>query len=51
MGDDFKVRFLHDLWCGDMALKNAFPILFDIVQRMLMLRLMWNFLNVPFSGT
>jgi hypothetical protein len=21
-----KVKFLHDLWCWDMALKEAFPV-------------------------
>jgi hypothetical protein len=30
VGDDSKVRFWHDLWCGDMALKDAFPVLFGI---------------------
>jgi hypothetical protein len=25
-----KVRFWHDLWCGDIALKNVFPDLFNI---------------------
>jgi hypothetical protein len=29
VGDDFKVRFLHDFWCADATLKKAFPILFD----------------------
>jgi len=28
--DDSKVRFWHDLWCGDMALKESFPVLFGI---------------------
>jgi hypothetical protein len=30
VGDGFKVRFLHDLWCGDMASKEAFLGLFGI---------------------
>jgi hypothetical protein len=30
VGDGSKVRFWHDLWCGDMTLKDAFPILFGI---------------------
>jgi hypothetical protein len=30
VGDGSKVRFEHDLWCWDMALKEAFPILFGI---------------------
>jgi hypothetical protein len=25
-----KVRFWHDLWCGDMTLKDAFSALFGI---------------------
>jgi hypothetical protein len=31
MGDSFKVSFWHDLCCGNMALKGAFPDLFGIV--------------------
>jgi hypothetical protein len=27
-----KVRFWHDLWCGDMTPKDVFPILFDIAH-------------------
>jgi hypothetical protein len=30
VGDDQRVRFWHDWWCGDMALKDAFPELFVI---------------------
>jgi hypothetical protein len=30
IGDGSKIRFWHDLWCGDLALKEAFPILFGI---------------------
>lgn len=32
MGDGFKVRFWHDLWWGDTALKEVFPILLDITR-------------------
>jgi hypothetical protein len=30
VGDGSNVRFWHDLWCGDMALKEAFLDLYDI---------------------
>jgi hypothetical protein len=30
VGDGSKVRFWHDLWCGDMALKEAFLDLYGI---------------------
>jgi hypothetical protein len=30
VGDGSKVRFWHDLWCGDMTLEEAFPVLFGI---------------------
>ena len=30
LGDGQKVQFWHDCWCGDMALKRAFPELFVI---------------------
>jgi hypothetical protein len=30
VGDSPKVNFWHDLWCGDMTLKDAFPYLFGI---------------------
>jgi hypothetical protein len=32
VGDGSKVRFWHDLWCGDMALKDVFPVLFGIAH-------------------
>jgi hypothetical protein len=47
VGDGSKV---HDLWCGDMALKDVFPYLVLLAQRMLLSRLTWNFLEVSFSG-
>jgi hypothetical protein len=30
VGDGSKVRLWHDLWCGNMALKDTFPDLFGI---------------------
>jgi hypothetical protein len=30
VGDSSKVSFWHDLWCGDMTLKEAFPKLYGI---------------------
>ena len=30
VGDGSKVRFWNDHWCGDMAFKDAFPVLFGI---------------------
>jgi hypothetical protein len=32
MGDGSKVRFWHDLWCGDMTFKDAFPVLFGVAN-------------------
>jgi hypothetical protein len=32
VGDGTKISFWHDMWCGDMALKVAFPALFDIAS-------------------
>jgi hypothetical protein len=32
VGDDSKIRFWHDVWCGDQALKIAFPKLFNIAR-------------------
>jgi hypothetical protein len=31
VGEGFNVRFWYDLWCGDMTLKDAFLVLYDIV--------------------
>jgi hypothetical protein len=28
--DCSKIRFWYDLWCGDLAIKEAFPVLFGI---------------------
>ena len=30
--DGSKVRFWDDLWCGEMSLKEAFPILYKIAS-------------------
>jgi len=30
VGDGSKVCFWHDLWCWDMTLNDAFPVLFGI---------------------
>jgi hypothetical protein len=32
VGDGSKISFWHDLWCGDTALKVAFPTLFGIAR-------------------
>jgi hypothetical protein len=31
-GDGSKIRFGHDVWCGDQTLKVAFPKLFSITH-------------------
>ena len=30
VGDDKRVRFWKDIWCGNMSLCEAFPSLFDL---------------------
>jgi hypothetical protein len=30
--DGFKIRFLHNKWCGDHALKEAFLDLYSIAR-------------------
>ena len=30
VGDETRISFWHDLWCGDSVLKVAFPVLFGI---------------------
>ena len=32
MGDETKIRFWYDLWCGDQPLKKSFPELFSIAH-------------------
>jgi len=32
VGDGVRTKFWHDLWCGDMILKEAFPVLFGIAR-------------------
>jgi hypothetical protein len=33
VGEGTRIRFWHDLWCGDMVLKVAFPVLFGIARK------------------
>jgi len=30
VGDETRIRFWHDLWCGNMVLNVVFPVLFGI---------------------
>lgn len=30
MGDSFRIRFWHDQWCGEAALKVAFLVLYHL---------------------
>jgi hypothetical protein len=30
VGEGFNFRLWHDLWCGDLILKEAFPVLYGI---------------------
>jgi hypothetical protein len=32
LGEGLKIRFWDDVWCGDRALKEAFPGLFNIAS-------------------
>jgi hypothetical protein len=51
VGDVSNVRFWHDLWCGDIALKDAFPVLFGIAcSKDASIVAHVNFLELPFSG-
>lgn len=52
VGDDARTKFWHDLWCGDLVLKEAFPALFGMLgQRMPQLWRIWSFWEVLISGT
>jgi hypothetical protein len=53
VGDGTKIRFWHDLWCGDQTLKESFQELFSIVCCVSRhgLRLICRFLMVIFSKT
>lgn len=39
MANGFKVRFWNDLWCGDKALKEAFPDLYGVKDAFLVAHL------------
>jgi hypothetical protein len=42
--DGFKINFWHDLWCGEVALKVAFPVLYGLASaKEPLLRLIWSF--------
>jgi hypothetical protein len=30
IGDDKQIKFWHDLWCGDILLKEDYPVLFHV---------------------
>ena len=48
VGNGSKVRFWYDLWCGDMALEEAFPGLFGITcAKDAFVGISWKFLDVP----
>jgi hypothetical protein len=32
VGDGIRTNFWHDMWCGDMVLKEAFFVLFGITR-------------------
>jgi hypothetical protein len=32
LGHESRIRFWHDLWCGEMTLKEAFPVLYGIAR-------------------
>jgi hypothetical protein len=32
VGDEFKIRFWHHLWCGDQALKKTFSVIYSIAR-------------------
>jgi hypothetical protein len=32
LGDGAMIRFWDDVWCGEMSLKEAFPILYGIAR-------------------
>jgi hypothetical protein len=32
VGDSSKIKFWHDVWCGDQAFKSGFPELFSITR-------------------
>lgn len=32
LGHVSRIRFWHDVWCGEMTLKEAFPVLYGIAR-------------------
>jgi hypothetical protein len=49
--DGSKVKFWHDLWCGDKAFKEAFPYFYGIAcAKDALVALSWSFMVVIFSG-
>jgi hypothetical protein len=33
VGDGTRIRFWHDVWCGDQPLKESFLVLFHIARK------------------
>ena len=51
VGDGFKVRLWHDLWCRDKALKEVFPNLYGIAcAKDASVQLTWSSLVAPING-
>jgi hypothetical protein len=32
LGNGYRIRFWDDVWCGEMSLKEAFPVLYGIAR-------------------
>jgi hypothetical protein len=51
VSDGSKIRFWHDMWCGDKALKAAFPDLFKLAHcKGLKWQIIWRFLLTLING-